>query len=641
MSNKHFNSDQISFGRLKDFSGINIKGDKGHFLAIDRQADCWRFKLFDLKKESELTSWITAERPQELKTSKNAAFLRNQFEDFFANSDEVLEQILILIQNNEDKFRPPEKEGKKAEGETEEFDEETKRKARELLRDLAFFYKLGRVLECGFIVSRLNKPRFILGEERNRILVSLLLIGASKLDMTSIVKVLGDPGTAKDTLVRMGLTLLPIKSIERSNITPASLRYSRELRDTDLIYIPDSPELSGEMGRHLRFMRADDGGLTSEYTMKDPKTNELVTKIVEIPIKGLVTTSNAITGDTALESGMWTLRTDASEELTKRVKMEKLKLRAGNRQFFPESELEVWKCAFKILVTEELPEVLPKIPFAESLMALVESGRSESRRDPDKLCDLISLIAWTRRFQKDRDKRGEADFVDLYYALQIGLDAISQTIGELNEKEQKIFQTLEGKNYTCRAVAEATKIPYKTCYSYLDKLVTKGYVNVAPQGRENIYTILSDKKPKSFLISANSILSRPDLLMELVLNSFGGFSRSQEDISTVLVDPLSGTRIVVEKEGERPKVSTEPISEELKSYPYPSENMRSSERSRNKAPDLKNKPETLLSSGMRVETDSIHAVKKEPSAPSAQDSGQNILSLDAVDLSCSCVVNHG
>ena len=73
-------------------------------------------------------------------------------------------------------------------------------RARELLKDPAFFYKLGKVFEQGFIVPKINKPRFVLGEERNKRLLGLLLIGAAKLGMTSLVKLLGEPGTAKHTI---------------------------------------------------------------------------------------------------------------------------------------------------------------------------------------------------------------------------------------------------------------------------------------------------------------------------------------------------------------------------------------------------------------------------------------------------------
>lgn len=65
----------------------------------------------------------------------------------------------------------------------------------------------------------------------------------------------------KDTGVRMRLYLLQIKSIEQSHMTAVSMRYSEEMQKSDLIYIPYSPSLRGEMGSTMRFMRVDDGGL--------------------------------------------------------------------------------------------------------------------------------------------------------------------------------------------------------------------------------------------------------------------------------------------------------------------------------------------------------------------------------------------
>ena len=188
-------------------------------------------------------------------------------------------------------------------------------------------------------MPKINKPRFVIGEERNKRLLGPLLIGASKLAMTSIIKVLGEPGTAKDTLLRMWLELLPIKSVERSYMTAASLRYSPDMQNADLLFIPDSAR------------------------------------------------------------GMWTLTTNPSPELTREVKKEKLKLRAGERPLISGDDLNLWQAVFKVLVEEEQQEI-PLVPYAKQLFDLLESERSESRRDPDKLCDLISLVAWMRRFQK-------------------------------------------------------------------------------------------------------------------------------------------------------------------------------------------------------------------------------------------------
>jgi predicted transcriptional regulator len=418
--------------------------------------------------------------------------------------------------------------------------------------------------------------------------------------MTSIIKVLGEPGTAKDTLLRMWLHLLPIKTIERSYLTAAGLRYSPDMQNADLLYIPDSPALQGEMGRQLRFNRSDDGGLTSEYAIRDPETGEMTTKVVTLPIKGLATTSNAITGDVALESGMWTLTTNPSAELTKRVKEEKLKLRAGERPLISDDDLNLWQAVFKVLVDEE-PQEIPTVPYAQQLVNLLESERSESRRDPDKLCDLISLVAWMRRFQKEPDKRMEADLIDLYFALQLGLDAMTQTIGELSPKEQQIFEAVEGV-VTCRDVADSTKIPYKTCYAYLEKLVDKGYLNQDKEKNRNIYSVLStEKKPKSFLVSLGRNEDSPEQLLKVVLDTVRNSStdKPQGEEQYSFIDPLKGCQITVKRNGEQNEIIIDPhTSEHPSPPPY---QRRSSEPSKETIPESEKKPKSLLPNENRTE----------------------------------------
>lgn len=499
---------------------------------------------------------------------------------------------------------------KKEEKEAKVFDEATLSKARDILASPEFFYKLGEVFEKGYVVPKINKPRFVVGEERNKRLIGPLLIGASKLAMTSIIKVLGEPGTAKDTMLRMWLQLLPVKTVERSYMTAASLRYSPDMQNADLLYIPDTPELQGEMGRQLRFMRADDGGLISEYAVRDAETGEMTTKVVTLPIKGLATTSNAVTGDVALESGMWTLTTNPSPELTREVKKEKLKFRAGERPLISDEELNLWQAVFKVLVEEE-PQEIPVIPYAEQLVGLLESERSESRRDPDKLCDLIGLVAWMRRFQKEPDKRMEADLIDLYFALQLGLDAITQTISELSPKEQQIFEAIEGI-VTCRDVADATKIPYKTCYAYLEKLVDKGYLNQDKEKNRNIYSVLStETKPKSFLFSLGRNEESPEQLVKVVLATVRNSSTDKppgEDTYS-FVDPLKGYQITVKRNGEQDEVT---IDTQRSVYPsHPPYQRRSSEPSKESILEPEKKPNSLLPNENRTENSLESLVKLE------------------------------
>jgi predicted transcriptional regulator len=603
--------DEVTYSELKSgIKGIGL-GEEFLFLQVERKRKLRRLRLMDLFSGDYLTGYVKLIDLEDLRHSRRGKPIRDELKAHWQNVDEIIEKILIEIESHEEEWRNKKRKETTSE-EKVDFDESIVEKAWNLLRDPAFFYKLGKVFEQGFVIPKINKPRFIIGEERNKRLLGPLLTGASKLNMTSLIKLLGGIGTAKDTMLRMWLKLLPIKSIERSYMTAASLRYSDAMKEADLLYIPDSPELRGEVGRHLRFMRADDGGLISEYATRDSETGEMTTKITRLPVKGVATTSNVVTGDTALESGMWTLRTNDTEDLTGEVKREKLKLRAGKRPLYPEEDLKVWKYAFNILLTEELPQELPQVPFAESLINILESERSESRRDPDKLCDLISLIAWIRRFQKAPEERGEADFVDFYIALQIGLDAITQTIGELDEKGQKIFRAVQAgvmEEVTCRYVANETKIPYKTCYRYLEKLIEKGFMNKEKIKGRNIYSVSSGKKPKEFLITQGGIFDKPEQLTKFILESFGGFSLSHQETSVIFfVDPITGEKVNVTIGKDKEAL----ITVEKNNISSPREKVRKPKRSKETASETENKLKEIPPSEMRKEKAQIQPPQQKP-----------------------------
>lgn len=585
---------EIQYGKLSDQQKGIAVGCEEYFLQVEKTRKFWCLQLFDLNSDrvKRLTAPLTLLNIGDLRRLRGKP-IRDALKRW-SNVNDIVERILIVIDDSGTEAWSVEKEEETAES---QFSSDVEFKAKDLLVDPAFFYKLGIVFEYGFMVKKIGRPRFVIGEERNKRLLGLLLIGASKLGMTSIIKVLGDIGTAKDTMLRMWLTLLPMKHVERSYITAASMRYSKAMKEADILYIPDSPELKGEKGRHFRFMRADDGGLISEYATRDLETGEMTTKIVEFPVKGIATTSNAVTGDVALESGMWTLITDGTKTLTKQVKEEKLKLRAGKRPLFPDEELEVWKCAFKMLI-DDVPEKMPYIPFAESLISILESETSRSRRDPDKLCDLVSLVAWIRRFQKPLEEQDRANIVDLYFALQIGLDAITQTIGELDKKEQQIFSVVKkavAEVVTTRYVADETGIPYKTCYRLLEKLIAKGFMLKEKTGGKNVYSTPSGKNPKELLILEGSSEHSPKQLMEFIFKSFDTFSPSHENgeyKKTTFVDPITGQNVTI-----HPPNHTVEISEN--NTVYFGEKVRTSNPSKETVSETENKPETLLPFEMR------------------------------------------
>ena len=164
---------------------------------------------------------------------------------------------------------------------------------------------------------------------------------------------------------------------------------------------------------------------------------------------------------------------------------------------------------------------------------------------------------------------------------------------ELDKKEQRIFQAVK-KNQeifeiTCRYVADETKIPYKTCYRYLNRLIEKGFLNKdKPKGR-NIYSVLSEKTPKMFLISKGGNVEKPEESIKVILESFRGFSLSHGGTDIVLIDPITGDEVKTNiLEGEEPNITIE-----NKEYPYPYEKVRKSERGKETPSEPKNKPKTV------------------------------------------------
>jgi len=484
--------------------------------------------------------------------------------DFLEKQDE---EVLKQVESLEKEVEKEEKKG-----------EEIRKKAIELLKSPSFFYELGKVFEKGFIVPKINKPRFVLGEEENKRLVPLLLLGMKK-GYTSLLQLVGESGTGKDTIVRMSLFLLKnaVKCIERGYITPGAVRYSEVLKGADILYIPDIGRTEGELERSMRLMRADDGGIISEYAYLDPKTKQMKTDLQYMPIKGIVTTTNIQHVSPALKSGMWRLETSSDPELTKRVKLEKLKVHEGKREVLPSDseELKVWQKAFEILAKEV--NVEPEIPYATRLMDLLDSERSESRRDPDKLCELIKLVAMCRYFQKPEDKRGEADLVDLYIALRIGSKAIEQTIAELSREEKLILDTVkilcqgEGleEGVTVNQVFEVVsgKLGYTrdTVYRRLEGLVDKGYLGKDRKGRQNVYkplTLITDTKlvptRTTRLDKVKDVAEYVRTLLSELVNSYEKSSGTGKELleyskynkklrkyNIELIDPITGENVIV------------------------------------------------------------------------------------------------
>ncbi len=472
-------------------------------------------------------------------------------------------------------------ESKELEGDLEEFmteyeleseAKELESEAKELLKSPDFFYKLGKIFSYGFVLPELNKPRFILGEEANKRLLPILLM-AVKRGYVTLIQVVGEPGTGKDSMVRMSLFLLKkaVKCIERGYFTPAAMRYSEELKEADILYIPDIDLVVGEMERQFRLMRTSDGGIISEYAYMNPKTKQMETAVVKMPVKGIITTTNVRRISSALKSGMWRIELSSDPKFTEEVIEVWLKHLEGKKDVLPHDakELKVWQEAFRIIATVDVD---PIIPYATELKDLIPSERSESRRYPLKLGGLIKQIAICRYFQKPESLRDRADLVDLAIALRLGYNALEHSIFELTKQERYILQVVldlcseNGEGVTVNQVFDVVgeKLGYsrRTIYGKLEDLVDKGYLIKEGRGgrRGNIYRpaykLVSEfpsnlqKEKEKFAFGCNANLDDVSGVIQYIKGLIRKFANLHRDISKVremaggeYVDPITGEKV--------------------------------------------------------------------------------------------------
>jgi hypothetical protein len=498
----------------------------------------------------------------------------------------IIEEIHKREEHKKKKSKAPKEEKEKVE-EKKEYSEDTKQKARSLVNNPAFLFQFGRDLETGMYMPGINRVRYIIGEEETKRHLAVN-IAAARMNRDTINFVFGSYATVKDTLVKMLFRLIGARYVRRGYLTAAGLRYSKDITDVDILYLPEA-DLSGEKGRQMRFMRADDGGFEFEYAYKSKETGLMETETQKVGIKTIVITTNDVTFDGALESGGWLFQTDDSHELTEKVVPEKLKDFVEKRKILSEEEIEIWNCAFDLLTDcNDIPGFV-KIPYAPKLGVLFDLKRSESRRSPEKVCELIQKIAILRRYQKPEEYRDAADVIDLFIAMRIGKAAILETVSELTVKERDVYDVvkkLEPKNkadcikaneedrknisngVTVKQISMVLRFPSDTCYRLAKSITDKGYFAKSKRGKENEYFIKSElTNPSEIGITRMQNLKEPKDVLEECMGLVYGKSHlgnSEKgmgyiNINTKIVDPITGIELYLRGFSENTEIKNDKI----------------------------------------------------------------------------------
>lgn len=485
--------------------------------------------------------------------------------DYNTFLNRLIPQIEAVLNEQRDRRTEPQEEEEVA---AVVYSDTVEERAAALAKDPALFYKLGADLEKGFILPGVNRIRYILGEVSLKRQIAVHMI-ASRWGHDTINILSGGFATVKDTMAKMIFHLTGTQYMQRGYLTAAGMRYSKNMNAASVLYMPEA-EISGEKGRQMRLLRSDDGGFTYEYAFKNAETGKMETETGKVDAKTIIITTNDLAFDPALVSGGWVFNTDDGKELTQKVIKAKLEGFTKDRTILSEEDLATWHCALDTLTnTLDIPLKIT-IPYAANLGILFNADLSQSRRSPEKLCELIQDVAILRRYQKSREKRSIADVTDLFLALRIGATAISETIAESSAKETEIYDIVSmldkyKEGVSAKEIAMKSLYASNTCYILAEALTTKGYLAKGKRGRENVYSIKNKLgKGSNLCLTLSQSLDQPITVIKACLSIVYPFfhlvnsdgvcevyiSQQEKDaflgLSNInIIDPLKGSYIYV------------------------------------------------------------------------------------------------
>ncbi len=475
----------IEFGYLivePAYKGVSISVSyQGEFLVLKSK------KKFDFYLQDRTRDAIFKHIKEKLNASDYMRFL-----------EQLIPKIEVVLEAQRDHENAPQDETN-TEEEAVVYTDEVERRAAALVEDPALFYKLGADLETGFYLPGVNRIRYILGEQSLKRQIAIHMM-ASRWGHDTINIISGGFATVKDTLAKMIFHMTGTQIMQRGFLTAAAMRYSKSMNTASVLYLSEA-EMEGERGRQMRLMRPDDAGFVYEYARKNPETGVMETETGTVDIKTLLITTNDIAFDQALVSGGWVFNTDDGADLTAKVIDAKLRDFKEDKTVLSKEDVDTWHRAADILTNPtEIPTKI-RIPYASNLDILFSANLSQSRRSPEKLCELIQDVAILRRYQKPMERRAIADIIDLFIALRIGATAIMETISEASDKESEICNVIGvtdkyGEGVTAKEIAHKAPYTSNTCYALAETLTSKGYLAKGKKGRENVYSIknkLSDR----------------------------------------------------------------------------------------------------------------------------------------------------
>jgi len=411
------------------------------------------------------------------------------------------------------------------------------READELLRDCALLYCINQS-----IAERIE------GEERNRLLVFLLgLSGKLPAERKAIITVKGEPAGGKSNLVKILTQIYKVKEVGR--FSPTAVEYGK-IEEYDILVIK---ELYEEDKTRIRLLSSSDGGYVATVTERDPSSGKFQTRDYHIPPITIFTTTTRIDLDPQFRNRTWEINVDESPTLTERVygfkeRKEDERIRQILTRKTPDNKIRLLKPLVERL---QLQEVI--IPYSEAFRALLDPTELRSRRDWDKIHDLVYYSAFLHQYQRPQINGAiVATIQDLYYALAVGLETFQRTKKGIEKRIEDAIPTILAfeTDFTRKELAERLRKSETHVKGIVKVLKEKALLQVVRYEGKLEHLVVTDAQALSSLSSTssfesitNQILKKAVLHMRERTSSHSALLDGLKAEYLTLVDPVSGQSI--------------------------------------------------------------------------------------------------
>jgi len=407
---------------------------------------------------------------------------------------------------------------------------ETKKAARELLKDPQILDRIAEFLEKPGLVNGRRK-KVIVGEQQNKRLLFLAGL-SSRSERRLHVVLLGSSSAGKTRLASLLKLFFPERVKELHRTSAKALEYiGGSLDGQILLYKEMAGSKSSEYPIRIT-MDPESEEITVWTVVTDERTGEPQTiekKTVGSPVFISTTTSGSF--DDQIKNRAFIAVMDESEQQTRRIFEAEDRER---REILPDltGELETIQCALDML-----QRVAVKIPFTVKYPA----KRVKARRSRSHLLDLVEMVAFLHQYQRRwvEYENGEryviAEPTDFEIAKNIAETSITVDIKEITPKAEKLFKLFEkeGKEgelkigFTVKEIVEESakylgrRYARRSIENFLEELESAGMI-VSDGGRPKKYSILeedegegTENKKEETAKNGNAVIELSDAETEL------------------------------------------------------------------------------------------------------------------------------